>query len=405
MKPRVFGPIRRLATFAGVAAKNGRKPEREDLTLVDDAAVAVDVDGNVLWIGKARSLPESLGFARSPIDELWMPALVDCHTHFLFGGDRANEFAMRAGGMSYGDVAKAGGGILSTMKATRQTTDAELLRLGRERLGAFARRGVAIVEGKTGYALSWEHELRCLEAYRALDGHEGVAVVATFLPAHAVPPEFRGRKKDYVDLLTETWIPAVGAKKLARFADVFVENGYFDLDDARRIAAAARTAGLRLKVHADQFHDSGATALAVDLGAASVDHGDFASADAVRDLAGSETVAVLLPGASLYAGTPFPPARKFLDAGAVVALSTDFNPGTSPTTNLPLMATLGCTQLKMTVPEALAAITYAAAKALGLESTYGSLEPGKRFAVAAFDLATPEDLPARFGEVVGRVVR
>jgi imidazolonepropionase len=403
--PRVHGPIRRLVTMAGVAAKHGRKPSVEDLSVIDDAAIAVDADGNVRWIGEARHLPASLGMARAPVDELWFPGWVDCHTHFLFAGSRAHDFARRSTGMSYAEVARAGGGILSTVRATREASEDELLALGRERLAAFARRGVAVVEGKTGYALALDSELRCLDAYRKLDGHEGVEVLATFLPAHAVPPEYRGRKSEYVDELCARWIGTVGERRLARFADVFVEDGYFDLDDARRIGVAAKAAGLGLKIHADQFHDAGATALAVELGATSVDHGDHASAAAIATLADSETVAVMLPAASLYAGTPFPPARKFLDAGAIVALSTDFNPGTSPTTNLPLVTTLGCTQLKMTVPEALAAVTFAAAKALGLSATHGSLEVGKKFVATAFTVPTVDDVPASFGEITARIVR
>jgi len=403
--PRVFGPIRQLATFAGVAANQGRRPTTEDLSIVDDGAVAVDDKGQIVWVGAARNLPASVGALGARIDSLWLPALVECHTHFLFAGSRARDFALRAIGQSYADVAKSGGGILSTVRSTREASDATLESLGKQRLAAFAAKGTAVVEGKTGYALSWEHELRCLETLQRLDGTHGVRVISTFLPAHAVPPEYRGRKDDYVEELCTRWIPDVGRRKLARFADVFVEAGYFDLSDAKRIAAAAKAAGLGLKVHADQFHDSGATQLAVELGAVSVDHGDHAAPSAVAALAKSETVAVLLPGASLYAGTPFPPARKFLDAGAVVALSTDFNPGTSPTTNLPLMTTLGCTQLKMTVAESLAAVTYAAAKALGVADQFGSLQAGKTFTVASFDVSNVEEIPARFGEVEAKLVR
>jgi imidazolonepropionase len=219
------------------------------------------------------------------------------------------------------------------------------------------------------------------------------------MPAHATPPEFRGRTDEYVDVICREWIPEVGKRKRAVFFDAFIEEGFFSVAQGKKMAEAAVAHGFKLKFHCDQFHDIGATDLALEMKAASADHLDFISAANIEKFAKSETVAVLLPGSSLFMGSAYPPARKLIDAGARVALSTDYNPGTSPTRNLPLMTTLACSQMKMTVPEAIAAITYNAAAALGLEDKVGSLQEGKLFRACQLKSPSFEALPYSFGEL------
>jgi imidazolonepropionase len=285
------------------------------------------------------------------------------------------------------------------MAWTRESSLEDLVIGAELELEHFQKYGVGCIEAKSGYGLTLESELRLLETIKEVQKRSPVWLVPTFMPAHTTPPEFRGRTQDYVDEICRHWIPEVTKRKMAVFFDVFVETGYFSLQQARQLCEAAISHGLKIKLHCEQFGDLGSTALAVDLKAASCDHLDHISDANIKKLAESETTAVLLPGASLFTGTPYPPARKLIDAGARVALSTDFNPGTCPSRNLPLMTTLACSQMKMTVPEALAAITYNAAAALSLESRLGSLEVGKSFRVCQLKGRSYEIVPYCFGEL------
>jgi imidazolonepropionase len=296
-------------------------------------------------------------------------------------------------------VASEGGGILRTLAYTREATPEELLEQAAAELERFQQYGVGTIEIKSGYGLSWESELKILECIQKLQETSSVAIVPTFLPAHATPPEYRGKTDQYVDLICQEWIPAVAEKELATFFDVFIENGYFDLAQAEKLCRAALEHDFKLKLHCDQFTEMGGTALGVELGAQSVDHLDQVSDAGIQRVAGSDTVAVLCPGASLFTGTPFPRARQLIDAGARVALSTDFNPGTCPSRNLPLMTTIACSQMKMTVAEAIAAVTYNAAAALGMEGDLGSLEVGKAFRACQLKAESFEILPYCFGEL------
>jgi imidazolonepropionase len=366
-----------LLTGAGIRAKDGRRVREEDLGRVPDGAL-VHRDGKILWVGPTDGLPRR--FARARKTDLRgkravIPGLVDCHTHLLFAGDRAGEFADRCGGATYAEIAARGGGILSTVRATRQASEAELESLGAARLREMAAFGVRTIEIKSGYGLSGEAELKLLRVIgRLRKRYPALTLVATFLGAHAFPPD-RSRE-EYLRELEEKMLPEVARGKLAEFADVFVDDGYFTGEEARRILGRAQQLGLKLKLHADELANTEAALLAVELGAFSADHLLQVSEDGIRALAASRTVAVLLPGTAFYLKAEHAPARKLLDAGAAVALSTDFNPGTCMCLSLPAVMTIAALYLRMSRAEILAAVTYNAAKALGLEAGRGTLAPG-----------------------------
>ncbi|MBY0369109.1 imidazolonepropionase [bacterium] len=397
---QVFQHIRQLLTLQGAKAKEGRKPTAADLGLIEDAAVAVRA-GKVDWIGKRTELP--VQYATWPKEDcnqnVWLPALVECHTHLVFGGERYSDYALRCTGKTYQEIAQAGGGILSTVKATRSALPTELLHRAQTHAWRFESMGVGCLEVKSGYGLTLESEITQLDCIAKLASSAHVAIVPTFLPAHAVPPEYKGRADAYVDSIVSEWIPEIGKRKLARFFDAFIEEGYFTVAQARRMVQAAYDNGLKIKLHVDQFTDQKGTAFAAEIGATSCDHLDNVSAEGIRSVAASKTVAVLAPSASLFTGTPYPPARQLIDQGAIVALTTDFNPGTSPSHNLPLAMTIACSQMKMSVPEAIVAATYNAAQALGETEHYGTIEVGHPLKVWKAKAPTYEAIPYAFGEI------
>lgn len=399
----IYKNISQVLTLQGVAQKKGRHPTEADLGIIESASCAVDADNNViLWLGPSADLPKQY---RDVEDvqlcegSVWMPELVECHTHLIFSGQRHHDYALRAQGKTYAEVAAEGGGILSTIEETRKASPGTLLQKAIMDIDRFQRFGVGTLEIKSGYGLTLEHEIKTLECIRAIEDNAPLRILATFMPAHMTPPEFKGRTDEYVDVVCNEWIPKVAEAGLAVFFDVFVEQNYFSIEQARRLCLAAKEHGLQIKLHVDQFSDLGGTALAVELGAISCDHLDHVSDPNIAKIGGSDTVAVLLPGASLFTGTPYPPARKLIDAGARVALSTDYNPGTCPSRNLPLMTTIACSQMRMTLPEAIAAVTYNAAAALGVEDLAGTIETGKPFGVFQFEAASYEVFPYRFGEI------
>ncbi len=334
----------------------------------------------VRWVGAEAELPAVYAGAER-LDAggaLVIPGLVDCHTHLAFGGWRADEFEMRILGKSYLDVARAGGGIASTMRHTRAASEDALFERCLGFLGEMARLGVTTVECKSGYGLTLEDELKLLRVYRRLAGAQPLGIVATFLGAHVVPPEYRDDRAAYVRLLCDEMIPRVAAEGLAEFCDVFVEETAFHADEARRIFAAAKRHGLRPKLHVDQLGDGGGAALAAEVGAVSADHLEYTSEAGMRAMAEAGVVAVSLPLATLYLRQKPMDARAFLDAGAAVAVATDFNPGSAPSFHLPLALTLACTMNRLTPAEALKGATRYAARAIGREDRIGALEPGKQ---------------------------
>lgn len=364
---------------------------QHDIHPVRDAALAWEGEA-VQWVGPASQLPAR--YAGGPIQSaggaIVVPGLVDCHTHLAFGGWRAEEFEARILGRSYLDIAAAGGGIASTVAKTRAASTESLRLRCEDHLARMAQLGVTTVEAKSGYGLSLEHELRLLEIYRDLAAG-AQRIVPTLLAAHVVPPEYRDRRTEYLRLVIEEIIPAVGARGLARFCDVFVEEGAFSVEEARRILQAGLAAGLRPKIHADQMTWTGGAELAAELGAASADHLERISDTGIRRLREAGVVAVSLPFASLYLNVVPLPARRLIAAGVPVAVATDFNPGSAPSYHLPMALTLACTQQRMTPAEALKGATSIAARAIGLDREVGSLEAGKSADFALLDAASVEE--------------
>jgi imidazolonepropionase len=374
----------------GIAATCRADGAQADIHSIEHAALVWE-DDRIVWIGPEHALPAR--FADFPSDDaggrLLVPGLVDCHTHLAFGGWRADEFERRLRGESYLDIARAGGGIASTVRATRAASHDELATRSRQTLQAMARLGVTTVECKSGYGLDVECELKLLEVYRSLAETQPVRLVPTFLGAHVVPSEYRDRRDAYIALLCETLIPEVKRRGLARFCDAFVEDTAFTVPEARRIFAAARAHGLRAKLHADQLHDCGGAALAAEQRAISADHLERVSQTGMHALRDAGVVAVSLPIATLYLNVAPMPARDLIATGVAVAVATDFNPGSAPSAHLPLAMMLACTLQRMTPAEALKGATIYAARAVGLESEIGSLEPGKSADFALIDAPTP----------------
>jgi imidazolonepropionase len=377
---KVLGNIGQLATCR---AEGGQG----DIHPIADAAVGWDDEGVIRWIGPEKALPAEYERAER-LDaggRLVIPGLIDCHTHLAFAGWRAGEFVQRIQGKSYIDIAKAGGGIASTVRETRAASEEQLADGAARFLDEMLSLGVTTVECKSGYGLSEESELKLLRVYRRLAKKHPVRLVPTFLGAHVVPTEFRENRAGYLDLLTERLIPAIARERLARCCDAFVEESAFSVDEARRILQAGQKAGLAAKLHADQLTSGGGAELAAEIGAVSADHLECVSERGIAALRDAGVVAVSLPLATMYLGQQAMPARRLIDSGVAVAVATDFNPGTAPSYHLPLALTLACTLQRLTPSEALKGATIYAARAVGLEAEIGSLEAGKAADFAVVD--------------------
>ena len=390
--------LAQLVTPAGRGAPlRGADLGRVDV--VEDAFLLCD-DGVVARTGRMRELDRVEGDTVE-IDGRGLcaiPGLVDCHTHACFAGDRVDEFALRASGASYEELHAHGGGIMSTVRATRAASEEELLDIVGRHREWMLRAGTTTFEGKSGYGLDLDTELASLRAVRAAGG------VATWLGAHAVPPEFDDADS-YLDFALADVLPH--AAEVAEAADVFVERGAFDVMEARRYLEACRGAGLALRLHGDQFTEQGAVELAVDLGARSIDHLEATGENGVRSLAASDVTGVLLPASALFLGRPMPPARALVEAGAAVALATDFNPGSAFCESLPLVCSLAATQLELSPAEALGACTVNAAHVLGRADRVGRLEPGYAADVVLLDAPDWRYLAYHLGAdvVAGTIVR
>jgi len=398
----IFANAAQVVTCVG-AARGRRGVEMSDAVIRSDVAVAINGSA-VEAVGAFDELAARIPSARV-VDcarGVLTPGFVDSHTHAVFGKPRFEEQELRATGMDYMEIARRGGGIHASVRDLRARDEASLTDLARARLRRLAAHGVTTVEIKSGYGLTLEDELKSLRVIRRLAGELPLRLVPTFLGAHEIPLEYREAPRtrtEYVDLLVHDMIPVVAAEGLATFADVFCETGVYTAAESRRILEAARASGLALKLHADELTSSGGAELAASIGATSADHLAAISDAGIAALAGAATVATLLPGTMLFLGkTAHAPARRLIQSGVPVALATDFNPGTSPTTNFPLVLSLGVSQLRMSAAEALIAGTVNAAAALGLAHRVGQIAPGFAADLALFDVSDARELPYWYGD-------
>lgn len=364
-----------------------------DYGTIEDGAIAI-VAGSLAWVGRSADIPDKTATETRSLAGRWVtPALIDCHTHLVFGGDRSAEFEQRLQGTSYEDIARAGGGILSTVNATRAASANELFDGAQQRLHMLAGDGVATVEVKSGYGLDVANEIKMLEVARRLGESSDLTVRTTLLAAHAVPPEYTDNADAYVDLICSQLIPAVAERKLADAVDAYCEPFAFSTEQVARVFTAAETHGLPVKLHADQLSDGGGATLAARFNALSADHLEYASHDGVKAMSKAGAVAVLLPGAFLTLGeTQHPPVDELHRNNVPIAIATDCNPGTSPLCSVSEAMALACRLFRLTPEECLAGATREAALALGLGSDRGTLETGKRADVAIWDFTHPRDL-------------
>jgi len=377
-----------------------------ELNPITNSAIVWDHE-HITWVGKDADLPTSND------DQVFdaggrmvIPGLIDCHTHLVFGGWRSDEFVRRIKGEDYRDIARQGGGIKRSMMQTREASMDDLVARGLKHLDQMYRLGVVHAECKTGYGLSLEHEIRQLDAARAIDSQHDIRLTQTFLGAHATPPEFADADA-WIDYLISDVLPIVSRRGDVRFADIFIEDGAFTIEQARRYASAAVSMGLHLKLHADQLHDGGGAAFAAEFNATSADHLEYISDAGISALAASGTVAVSLPIASMVLAQPPLPARKLIEAGVPVAVATDFNPGSAPSYDMHLALWLACTFQRMTPTEALMGATRYAARAIRRENDLGSVEVGKLASLAIIDDEHPDQWMYHYrqGTCVKTIVR
>jgi imidazolonepropionase len=372
-----------------------------DVGLIADGAVAA-ADGVIISAGPVSQVLDEVDLSPEGVQldaggRAVLPGFVDAHTHLIHAGSRVDEFEQRLGGATYREIAAGGGGILSTMRATRAASEDDLITLGRARLDRMLRLGTTTIEAKSGYGLRTADELKCLRAMHRLGAAHEVDIVTTFLGAHVVPPEYAGDPDGYVRCIVEEMLPAVVEEDLAEFCDVFCDVGAFTPEQARAILEAGAEMGLRSKVHADEFSDLGGALLAAEVGSVSADHLEYASDEGLQAMADAGTIAVLLPCTALFLGLPYARARRMVEVGVPVALATDFNPGTSPTHAMPMAVSLGCLGMRLLPGEAIAAATINAAHAVGMAEEIGSLEPGKAADLVILDARDFREIVTAFG--------
>jgi imidazolonepropionase len=388
-----------LVTLAGLPrARRGK--ELSELGIISDGAF-VAAGGRVTHIGKSTEIEKLCERETEVIDAsgcVVLPGFVDAHTHLVFAGDRLDDFEARARGESYEQIAKRGGGIQTTVRATRAATEDELYALAKKRVSWFLQNGTTTVEAKSGYGLTLEDELKILRVIQRIGRETPLETVPTFLGAHAVSPEFRGDRAGYISLIIEEMLPRIAGEKLAEYCDIFCERGYFDVEDTRRILIEAKRHGFELRMHVDQLTNGGGAKLAAELGATTADHLEQTAADGINALAKADIQPVLLPG-SVYAlgSKKYPGARAMIDAGLAVVLATDFNPGSSPSASMPMMLSLAVTQMRMSPEEAITAATVNAAASLNRVHKIGSLEVGKLANFAICDCEDYRELAYWFG--------
>lgn len=361
--------------------------------VIENGALGV-ADGKIAWVGPESELPSGINCRTLSLQNRWLtPALIDCHTHVVFGGNRAEEFEQRLMGVSYEEIAKAGGGILSTVNETRSASSDELANSAVVRLNSLAREGVATVEIKSGYGLDVENELKMLRVARSLAGSSGISTSTSFLGAHTVPAEFTGKADQYIEMLCEEALPRAVDEGLVDAVDAYCEGIAFSTDQIARLFETAQSLNLPVKLHADQLSDCGGAELAASFHALSADHLEYTSKEGVTALAAAGSVAVLLPGAFLTLGqAQLPPVDRLREEQVPIAVATDCNPGTSPVCSLRSAMNLATSLFKLTPEECLAGTTREAARALGLLHDRGTLETGKRADVAVWNIGHPREL-------------
>lgn len=408
----LFKNANEIVTNANVVNKKGIQINKNDLCIVNQGALLWDEINGIEWIGLSKNVPQKILKRKSEVVDLdgkiLTPALVDCHTHLVFAGSRHNEFAMKLEGATYQEIAHQGGGIISTVVATRQASENELFLSAQNRIETMIRMGVGVFEIKSGYGLDWISEKKVLKVIQRLKKsfRDRVVIQSTFLGAHDFPVERKKNaalREDYVKEIVEVMLPQIAGSsiknRLADACDVFLDEGYFNYEQSKRILLRAKELGLAVKLHADELSDLGplsGSALAAELKALSADHLLMASEKNLAALARSEVVAVLLPSTAFYLRLPYADIHKLRKSKVCMALASDYNPGSSPSLNLPFSMTLACLQMRMTMPEAFAAATYGGARALGLHETHGSLIVGKKPKMAIFDVPSYECLISDF---------
>ncbi len=385
--------------------------QMEDVGIIEDGAVAVS-EGRIVAVGKTEEVLGQIKLDKhakvvEAKDKVVLPGFVDCHTHPVFAATREEEFEMRIKGKTYQEIAKAGGGIKSSVRALRSKSKQELVQLTLPRLDRMLSHGTTTIEAKSGYGLSLEDEIKMLEVIKELDRIHPVDLVPTFLGAHEVPEEYKDRRKEYIELITQKMIPEVAKRNLAIFCDIFCEKGVFDVEESRRILSAARNHGFKLKLHADQLSALGGSKLAAQVGALSADHLEFIDDKGIQMMRDAGVIGVLLPGACFGLGMKdYPPARRMIDEGVPVALATDFNPGSSMTESMPIILSLACQMMRMTPAEAVVASTINSAYAVDMEEKIGTIEMGKKADLVIWNVQNYKEIPYHYGvNLVDQVIK
>lgn len=402
MASKTYFNIKQLLSLEGVDKKDGRHITRDDLGIYENCYLVTENSLiKEIGIGKPPSSDENVDMGSSVV----LPAFVDSHTHISFLGSRSNEFEMRSEGKTYLDIAKKGGGIISTVNKTRMASVEELYQVTVNNIERLKRFGVGLIEAKTGYGLDEASEIKQLEAINMARSKYPL-IVPTFLGAHDIPPakDDKGlsskekRKSDFIELIIQKLIPSIGKKKLAKFCDVFVEDGYYTRDEAKTILNEAKKHGMIPKLHVDEFTNQEGACLAVELGAASADHLLYISDHGIDAISKSDTVACVLPGTSFNLGLPYAPAKKLIEAGACLAIGSDFNPGSNNCLNMQLILTIAITQMKISVAQAIAAACYGGARSLMLEKEFGTLTKGKKAIFQSYNVNSYQDIFYNYGE-------
>ena len=396
-----------LVTCRGFEAKQGK--EMNELHIISDGAVIIE-EGIIKALGKTEEIVGSIDENNYEVfdasEKTVMPGFVDSHTHFVFGGYRAEEFSWRLRGDSYMDIMNRGGGIINSVKGTMGASKEELIELGKHRLNSMLSFGVTTVEGKSGYGLDYETEIKQLEVMEELDSIHPLDIVKTFLGAHAVPKEYKGKEDEFIDFIIDKVLPDVKERKLAEFCDIFCEQNVFSVEQSRRLLSKAKEMGMKIKIHADEIVRLGGAELAAELGAVSADHLLQASDEGLRAMAESKVVATLLPGTAFSLKEEFARARYMIDNGCAVALATDFNPGSCFTESIPLIISLATLHMNMTPEEAITALTINGAAALDRASEIGSIDVGKKGDVVIHEFPSYKFLPYHIGvSTVEKVIK